>query len=164
MYAGTTKKYRIYLDTSVVSYLFSDSAHEKMEDSIQLWQECVADKFEIFISTLVLDEIERCPEPKRSHMLEKMGQIIFNTLKKTDEVDDLATEYIKGGVLSEKSRDDCLHIAYAVVHNCDLIVSWNFRHLVNVRTIDKVKVVNAINRYRGIEIVSPAMLIDMEGK
>ena len=63
-------------------------------------------------------------------------------------------------MLKEKSYDDCLHIAYAVIHHCDVIVSWNFKHLVNFRTIDKVKIVNAINRYKEISIISPTMLIE----
>ena len=57
---------------------------------------------------------------------------------------------------------DCLHIATAVVNDCDLIVSWNFKHLVNYKTISKVRVVNAINRYKEIGIVSPTMLVEGE--
>ncbi|MDR1689398.1 MAG: hypothetical protein LBS21_12420 [Clostridiales bacterium] len=84
----------------------------------------------------------------------------FHVLKKTNEVDALANEYINGGVLREKSFDDCLHIAFAVVYNCDLIVSWNFKHLVNYKTINKVKIVNAVNQYREIGIMSPTMLLE----
>jgi len=93
-------------------------------------------------------------------MLEKIRQIELNLLHETNEVKELATEYIKGGVLKEKSYDDCLHIAYAVIHHCDAIVSWNFKHLVNFRTIDKVRIVNAINRYKEISIISPSMLVE----
>jgi hypothetical protein len=93
-------------------------------------------------------------------MLEQMRLIEFQILSLTDEVAELANEYIKGGVLTEKSIDDCLHVAHAVVSNCDVIVSWNFKHLVNFKTIDKVRIVNAINRYREISIISPTMLIE----
>jgi hypothetical protein len=93
-------------------------------------------------------------------MLERLKQIQFQILNKTDEVVRLADEYIVGGVLKEKSYADCLHIAFAVVYNCDIIVSWNFKHLVNYKTINKVKVANAINHYREISIMPPSMLLE----
>jgi hypothetical protein len=63
------------------------------------------------------------------------------------------------GILREKDLDDCLHIAHAVVYGCDIILSWNFRHIVNDETKSKVKVVNAISRYNEIEIVSPDIFL-----
>ena len=133
-----------------------------MEDTNRLWDDLASGKYEVYISPVVTDELERCAEPRRSQMLEKMQQIDLQILAQTDEVSDLAAEYIKGGVLKEKSLDDCTHIAYAVVYNCDVIVSWNFKHLVNFKTIDKVKIVNAINRYKEISIISPTMLLGEE--
>jgi hypothetical protein len=72
----------------------------------------------------------------------------------------LAQNISKNNVLNEKSIDDCMHIAYAVVYSCDAIVSWNFSHLVNFKTIRKVKVVNAIRHYKEISIISPTMLLE----
>ncbi len=154
------KKLRLYLDTSVISHLLADDTPDKMKDSLKLWDSCINNEYEIFISDVVINEIKRCAEPKRSQMLDKMRLIEFQILPATDEANELADEYIRGGVLKEKSLDDCLHIAYAVVNNCDIIVSWNFKHLVNFKTIDKVRIVNAINRYKEISIISPTMLIE----
>ncbi|MDL2234636.1 type II toxin-antitoxin system VapC family toxin [Christensenellaceae bacterium OttesenSCG-928-L17] len=156
------KKLRIYLDTSVISHLFADDTPDKMADTIRLWKELAARQYEAYISPVVTAEIQRCAEPKRTQMLERLAQIQYKILDKTDEISELAKEYIKGGVLREKSLDDCLHIATAVVNDCDLIVSWNFKHLVNFKTISKVRVVNAINRYKEIGIVSPTMLVEGE--
>ena len=156
------RKLKLYLDTSTISHLFADDTPDKMEDTIRLWEKIISGEYEIYVSDIVTDEIKRCAEPKRTQMLEKMRQIKFTVLPETDEINELATEYIKGGVLKEKSFDDCLHIAYAVINNCDVIVSWNFKHLVNFKTIDKVKIVNAINRYKEISIVSPTMLVEEE--
>ena len=156
------RKLRLYFDTSIISYLFADDTPDKMNDTIRLWDECVAQKYEVFISDVVTSEIQQCSEPKRSEMLKKMQQLEINLLHETAEVQELAREYIKGGVLKEKSYDDCLHIAYAVIHNCDVIVSWNFKHLVNFRTIDRVRIVNAINRYKEISVISPTMLVEEE--
>jgi predicted nucleic acid-binding protein len=154
------RKLKMYLDTSVISHLFADDTPDKMADTIKLWDDCVKGKFEIYISDVVISEIRQCSEPKQSRMLEKMRLIEFEVLPETDTVKELAAEYIKEGVLTEKSLDDCLHIAYAVINNCDIIVSWNFKHLVNFKTIDKVRIVNAINRYKEISIISPTMLIE----
>ncbi len=156
------KKLKLYLDTSVISHLFADDTPDKMVDTNRMWEDCIAGKYDIYISPVVASEVDNCFEPKRSWMLEKMDEIQFDILKKTDEITDLANEYIKGGVLKEKSFDDCLHIAFAAVYNCDVIVSWNFKHLVNYKTINKVRIVNAINQYKEISIVSPTMLVEEE--
>ena len=154
------KKLKIYLDTSIISHLFADDTPEKQEDTLKLWQDFILNKYEIFISSVTIGEIEKCYEPKRSEMIEKTKQIHTNLLIDSDEVDALADEYIKNEILKQKSFDDCSHIAFAVVSNCDLIVSWNFKHLVNYTTIKKVKIVNSINNYKEIGIISPTMLIE----
>jgi len=154
------RKLKLYLDTSTISHLFADDTPDKMYDTNLLWGDMINGKHEIFISPVVTDEIENCYEPKRSKMFERLAQIQFQILRKTDEVVRLADEYLARGVLKEKSYADCLHIAFAVVYNCDIIVSWNFKHLVNYTTINKVKVVNAINHYREIGIMPPSMLLE----
>ena len=89
------------------------------------------------------------------------GFTLYLLMKRSvlEGVKALANEYIVKGVLTEKSRADCLHIAFAVFYDCDIIVSWNFKHLVNFRTINKVKIVNATYNYREISIVNPTMLL-----
>ena len=93
-------------------------------------------------------------------MFKYLDEINFQIFSKTSEIIRLANEYIAGGVLKEKSYADCLHIAFAVVYNCDIIVSWNFKHLANYKTINKVKIVNAINHYKEISIMPPSMLLE----
>ena len=154
------KRLKIYLDTSVVSHLFADDTPDKMDDTNRLWEDFKAGRYDIFISTITAEELQKCAEPKRSKMAERLGEIDFQVLEETDEINNLANEYLSNGVLTKKSVDDCLHIAYAVVMNCDIIVSWNFKHLVNYRTINKVKVVNAVNHYKEISLISPTMLLE----
>ena len=154
------RKLKLYLDTSTISHLFADDVPDKMADTNKLWDDFVSGKYELCISQVVVDEIEQCSEQKRNQLIAKMQLIEFEVLPETDTVKALAKEYIKGGVLKEKSIADCLHIVYAVVYSCDVIVSWNFKHLVNYKTINKVKIVNAMNRYGEIGIVSPTMLLE----
>jgi rRNA-processing protein FCF1 len=146
----------------MISHLYADDTLDKVLDTNKLWSDFIGNKYELFISPVVMDELEKCAEPKRGLLYHKLEQIQFQTLNKTDEIETLAREYIKGGVLKEKNLDDCFHIAFAVVYDCDIIVSWNFKHLVNFKTMSKVKIVNAIHQYREISIVSPTMLLEEE--
>ena len=156
------KKLKLYLDTSTISHLFAEDTPDKMNDTNLLWTDFAKNKYHICISPVVINEIKKCPKPRQSLMFEKLEQIEFQILNEVDEVYSLANEYVKGGVLNENSHTDCLHIAYAVIYNCDVIVSWNFKHLVNYRTINKVKVVNTMHLYKEIGIISPTMLIEEE--
>ena len=154
------RKLRIYVDTSVISHLFADDAPDKMADTNAFWNDLASGQYQIFISPTTVEELEACQEPKRSKMYQKLDEIPFQLLEETGEVNQLAHEYITHGVLNEKSFDDCMHIAFAVVFDCDVIVSWNFKHLVNFKTINRVKIVNAINQYREISIITPTMLLE----
>ena len=154
------KKLKIYFDTTVVSYLDQPERGERHTDSHRLWERIKAGEFEVFISPVVVAELEDCSEPKRSVLLEFLHSISYTVLQASEEVVRLAEIYIKAEILREKSFDDCQHIAYACVYNCDIIVSWNFRHIVNHRTIAGVKSVNALAGYKEMLIYSPTMLIE----
>jgi len=156
------EKLKLYLDTSVISHLFAEDTPEKMADTNRLWQDFIDGKYEIFVSTTTLEELGRCPEPKRGQMITKLDEIKINILEESGKTGELLEEYLKNHVLSPKNIDDCSHIAFAVVYNCDIIVSWNFKHLVNYKTVNKVKIVNAMKSYKEISIISPTMLIEEE--
>jgi predicted nucleic acid-binding protein len=152
------KKLKIYLDTSVIGHL--DAPHaERCEDTHKLWQAIKAGKYDAFISPVVMGELNDCKEPKLSVLLEHLQSIRYTELEETKEVSELALKYLEAGILKEKSFDDCQHIAYACVYNCDMVVSWNFRHLVNIKTITGVKGVNALSGYKEMPIYTPTMLI-----
>ena len=153
------RKLKLYLDTSTISHLFADDTPDKMRDTNLLWSDLAKGEYEIFILPTTAEELEDCGEPKRSKMYQRLGEVPIKILEKTTAVSELAREYINHGVLKEKNFDDCMHIAFAVVYNCDVIISWNFKHLVNFKTINKVKIVNAINQYREISIITPTMLL-----
>ncbi len=95
-------------------------------------------------------------------MRDRLREIDFVTVEQTPEMEALAQALIDGGVLSDKSYNDCLHIASAVMSGCGCIASWNFKHLVNYRTISGVRRVVGINGYNDIEIVSPDELPESE--
>ena len=131
---------------------------EKEADTKNLWERIKAGEFEAFISPVVVLELDACPEPKRTTLTKWLRLIAYTLLQQTDEVLNLATQYLKAGILSPKSTRDRLHIAYACVYNCDMIVSWNFNHMVNYKTISGVKGANALAGYKEMPIYSPTML------
>jgi len=67
--------------------------------------------------------------------------------------------YLQYNVLSKKNMVDLAHIACAVSNDCDYIISWNFKHFVNIKTINRVNAVNLLLGYREIKIISPSMLL-----
>ena len=73
----------------------------------------------------------------------------------TDETIDLATEYITEKVVGPTSYADCLHIALATINRADFLVSWNFKHIVNVQRIRGYNAINIKNGYKQLEIRSP---------
>ena len=74
------------------------------------------------------------------------------------EIEALADNYVKAGILPNKYWNDALHIAVAVVHGITFLVSWNFKHFVNVKTRQMVNLVNLKEGYGVIEIIAPPEL------
>jgi predicted nucleic acid-binding protein len=129
------KKLKIYLDTSVISHLRHEDAPEKMKDTWLFWDELKTGKYEVAISAVTLDEIRQCPQPKQTDLINWLGQIEYHVLYKMKDVRALVEAYIENDVLTRKHENDCFHIAFAVIAGCDVIVSWNFRHMVRLKTI-----------------------------
>ena len=84
----------------------------------------------------------------------------FNTLF---DIEIVTQRIIDVGILTKKSYDDCQHIAAAVVGECDCIISWNFKHIVNIKTIRGVRAITNLTGYKGIDILSPTVLLESEG-
>ena len=155
-------KQRLYLDTSVISFLKAEDSPEKMQDTVILWNNIKNNVYDVVISDLTIEELEKCPEPKQAYMFEKLKEIEMTVVKIENNVDELSRDFIKAGILKEKSFDDCRHIATAIMTKCDIIVSWNFKHIVNDKTIDGIKRIGNIKNLPEIKIYCPSMLIGDE--
>ena len=133
---------------------------EKMRETRELWQQFkVREDVEIIISDVVIKEILQCKEPKRSFMLKKLAQIDYTFVHTTDDEENLANIYIQNVILKEKSLDDLTHIATAALNGCRYIVSWNFKHFVNPKTIDTVNAANLLLGLPQMSIFSPTMML-----
>ena len=153
------RKLKVYLDTSVISYLQQKDTPERMKDTLALWTQFEAGKYDICLSQVTLDEVGECREPKRTVLYGYLSRISYIKLEITDEVFKVANQIIDMGILTKKSIDDCQHIATAVVHGCDCIISWNFKHIVNIRTIKGIRAITHLESYKDIDIMNPSVLL-----
>ena len=110
------------------------------------------------ISDITFEELSRCSQPKKSLLNQYINEIDFENPVETNESGELLQHYLQYSVLSEKNRDDLRHIALATVLMCDIVVSWNFKHFVNINTINKVQAVNQLQGYPAIKILPPSMI------
>ena len=157
------EKIKVYLDTSVVSHLFQDDVPEKMADTQKLWKMFQEGLFDVILSTLTLKEISMCAEPKRGWMLDALNQIAFTVVDINESAWNVAQQIINMGILTKKSLDDCQHIGAAVANECDCIISWNFKHIVNIKTIRGIRAITNLQGRKPIEILNPSVLLESEG-
>lgn len=157
------RKLKVYLDTSVISHLLQEDVPEKMTDTRKLWEMFKDGKYDVYLSIVTLEEVSDCPEPKRSELRKFLEQINYSVIEITDELESVAQKIMEMGILTKKSYDDCQHIAAAVVEECDCIISWNFKHIVNIKTIHGVRAITNLTGYKAIDILSPSVLLEGEG-
>lgn len=153
------RKLKVYLDTSVISHLMQEDVPEKMADTRKLWEMFKNGVYEVCLSSLTMKEVSDCSEPKRSALRDYLKQIQYESYDITKDVLDVAHQLIAMGVLTNKSFDDCQHIGAAVVNNCDCIISWNFKHIVNIKTIKGVRAITHLESYKDIDIMNPSVLL-----
>lgn len=111
--------------------------------------------WEGYISTLVLEEVERAPKTVRQKIIREVQKSLLTVLEETQESLTLAQAYVAAGAIPVAYEDDARHIAVATVHDIRAIVSWNFRHMVN---IERKRMINSVNLREDvplIDIVSP---------
>lgn len=142
---------RIYIDTSVFGGHFDE---EFKEHTIPLFGRIIAGEFIILYSTVTQDELENAPE-KVKELVKSLRVDLTEFIETTDEVVDLATEYINEKVIGQTSFADCLHIALATINRADFLISWNFKHIVNIERIRGYNSINIKNGYKQLEIRSP---------
>ena len=145
-------KQKIYLDTSVLSAYF-DFRKPLRQLMTERWVQNDFLAYDVFISSLVLVEIGNTPDRElREKMLKLVGTMSLTILDMTPAVVALAQKYRTKVI--PKEENDSLHIAVASLSGLDAIVSWNFKHIVNLDTIHGIHQVNLRNKLGIIEILS----------
>jgi predicted nucleic acid-binding protein len=149
------KNVSIYLDTSVFSSFYDDRNGERMQYTREFWN--LVNSFDVWISELVISEIQDIKDPlKRSLVLELAKP--FQIISINDKIEDLADLYVKEKMFNRNQRSDALHLASSSFHGIDILVSWNFKHLVKRKTRVMVNYINYVNYYPAIDIIAPPEL------
>jgi len=144
------------LDTSVFGGFFDD---EFKEFTKPLFDRIKRGEFTIIFSTMLEEELELAPEKVRKLVL-GIDNDDTEFVTETDNAVELATEYVSEKVVGQTSYSDCLHIALATINQADLLISWNFKHIVNIQRIRGYNSINIKNGYKQLEIRSPRDLMD----
>ena len=148
---------RVYADTSVFGGVFDD---EYAATSAAFFEKVKSGAFSLVVSATLEREIGDAP----NHVLDLYRDIRreADVIEEQDRIDLLCEAYIRHGIVTPKWEADALHVASAAVSECKLIVSWNFRHIVNFHRIQLYNAVNMLLGYRPLAIHTPAEVVSDE--
>jgi hypothetical protein len=151
---------RLYLDTSVFGGYFDE---EFQEFTIPLFKRIKSCEFQILFSSITQDEVSSAPDMVQN-LIKDLPINCVEYITLTPEATTLASLYISEKVVGKTSFADCLHISLATIYQADLLISWNFKHIVNVQKIRGYNSVNLKSGYRILEIRSPRELLNYENE
>ncbi len=153
-----TKKERYYIDTSVIGGCLDD---EFKNASNLLIKEFSEGRKITVISDITRAELSKAPIKVRQ-VMEKIPEEFIEEVTLTEESNELSRIYLKEKVISKRFLADSQHIAIATVVKADIIISWNFKHIVNIERIRGYNSVNIKKGYGTVEIRSPWEVVGYE--
>lgn len=140
---------KLYLDTSVYGGYFDEEFKAATQP---LFERIMNKEFVVMQSNLLVRELLLAPQQVKD---------IYNAVPNPQKIVydnnsvNLAKKYIEEGVVGATSLSDCIHIAIATIYEAELLVSWNFKHMVNITKINGYNLINEKEGYKQIEIRSP---------
>lgn len=150
-------KTSVYADTSVYGGV---KDKEFSFESRTFFEQVKTGRFQLYVSTILEEEMKDAPEEVRIFYRQMAG--FADTIKSLEEAFRLQEAYLKAKIVGEKSSTDALHVAFATVCRCSLLVSWNFKHIVHYDKIALYNAINVVEGYSEIRIHSPAEVIEYE--
>lgn len=145
-------KLKLYLDTSVFSAYFDDRAPDRLAQTVEFWERMAA--FDTCTSELAREELERTPNAnRRKRLLRLLDGLTLHPV--TTEMRQLSEQYVRAGAFTGIMMNDAVHVAAAVLTRQDILLPWNFKHLVNRVRRAKINQVNVSQGLPTIEIIAP---------
>jgi predicted nucleic acid-binding protein len=154
---------RVYLETTMFNYYF-EPEREAHADTVKLFEEIRAGKYQAFTSVYALRELRDAPPEKMKKMLTLVDEYGLTTLDFSTEAEQLANIYVREGIIPAKYGTDSVHIAVATVNDLDRVVSLNFKHIVRKKTIEFTELINIREGYHKIGIYTPMEVVDRESE
>ncbi|HPO14207.1 MAG TPA: PIN domain-containing protein [Candidatus Hydrogenedentes bacterium] len=149
------RKQKIYIDTSVIGGCLDE---EFSSESTSLFELARKGDILFVISDVVLEELDRAPVDVQV-LFSNLPKHAYEIVESSYESETLRDIYLDAEIVGSASRNDAHHVAIASVERVDMIVSWNFKHIVH---LDKIRGFNAVNLQQGyplIEIRSPREIV-----
>lgn len=150
---------KLYLETSAISGSLAKDEPRMMKFSNQLLKSIKVKLHQGFISTLVLEEIDKSPIRTKIKLERIINNLRLITLEVNEKALKLAQKYVEASLIPETYRADAIHIAVATINTMDALISWNLSHIVKLKTIKGVKEINKVEGYPLIDIVTPEMVV-----
>jgi len=138
-----------YLETSVWGMIPRGQPRELRRATLRLLNQ----HRDFVVSPAVLAELSAAKESLRNEIMELFDEVGPRVVSNSSEVIELAAAYLEAGVVPPKKRDDAIHVATATVHRIDVLVSWNHRHIANVRKSEQYRGVNLLHGYGHLPVI-----------
>ena len=153
-------KEKVYLETSVISYLTArpslDIVKLAKQELTRQWWEKNKSAYDFYISDPVLAEIRRGDAEAAQHRMSIVTEL--PTLDVNEEVVDLHERFFSGKILPNKARADAMHIALAAVHGMTFLATWNCKHINNATLKRKISDVTVRAGYHEVFMATPEEL------
>ena len=155
------RKPSISVETSVWSHAFADDAPESQDATLNFLAAAREGRYDLFVSEIVLEEISRAPEELAVRLRKLVQEFAPLPLEFEEDMFRLAEQFLEHGVVPPSKVDDARHVAVAVARELDILVSWNYRHLVNVRRREMFHQISVMSGYyKPLHIVTPPEVRD----
>ena len=152
-------KKSIYLETSVIGAYLDNGEPFRRDLTIRWWEHELAD-YEPHVSALVVRELERMDEPRRSAYLKLIKDVPRYEI--SEEATILADGYVSRGIFHRKYIANALHVAVASVNKADMLVTWDFGYIANVHRQSRIQLFNTVAGFFVPMIVTPEFLVNAE--
>jgi predicted nucleic acid-binding protein len=146
----------IYVETSIPSFYFETRPGAQMQakrEWTREWWDAASITETLVTSPAVMAELSRTPEPKRSDCLGLLANL--SVLEISTEVRELVRIYVENKLMPDDTEGDALHLALATLHECDILVSWNCRHIANANKTDHIRMINGRLGHETPRLITP---------
>ncbi len=149
--------FKVLLDTSVFGFALESSSNEKVtgtKNFLKLISR--SQKISVFLSNITITELENTPGEKlRKDLFNLLKEFPYQIIGQSENVEQLAEEFLKRKIIPEKYKNDARLIAAAVVAGVPVIITWNMKHMANITVKRAVNSVNILMGYGNVDIVTP---------
>ncbi len=155
-----TEETKIYLETTIPNVATEEAPSDRKTITQMLLGEVAKGYYTAYISALVIREINKTKSEVRKEQLFKAVHCIKHRFVEiTPVIEDLADEYVQAGIIPEDYKGDATHLAAAILAGVPTVVTWNLKHLANIKTMDAVNGINIPHGYSQIRILTPYELV-----